>query len=105
MYVNEPYKLSYSAVDYVSGKPVNLIVERPDGVTEGLFLMIEDNPSNFTGVYKYEYTPTIEGKYLFKVFENSLWKATYGEYAEIKLETEALNNLANDADRVVIRFD
>lgn len=77
MYIGESYPITYFARDKKTGlTSVVLLVERPDGVNEGLFNMVEFDPVNHAGEYRYNYTPMLEGIYGFRVAENGIWQAT-----------------------------
>ena len=71
MYVGESYPVYYRAVSSKTGLlNIKLLIRRPDNVIEGLFTMNEFDSVNHKGRYLYEYTPPIEGEYLFTVYEN-----------------------------------
>lgn len=82
MYIGESFPIYYTSKNFTSGVSTKLLIQRPDGNAEGLYTMVEFSPTNFKGIYKYDYTPTMEGEYFFIVFQNSTWKATSTEFSE-----------------------
>lgn len=85
MYVNEIFKLYYTARNYQTGlSTIRVLIRRPDNVNEGLFVMNEFDPAMHKGIYLYEYTPLIVGEYLFTVYQNGVWKFSKSEMCTVR---------------------
>jgi len=87
MLLGESFSIYYIAKNYLTGlTSVSLLVTKPDQTMQGLFVMNEFDPVNRKGHYVYDYTPTMEGNYLFTVFQNGAWKYSKAEYCEVRPE-------------------
>jgi len=71
VYTDETFTVYYVALDRTSGLvDVELRIRKPDNSVAGVFIMTEQSGMN--GTYYYEYTPDLEGDYLFEA--NSISK-------------------------------
>lgn len=80
MFVNQVHRVMYVAKNYQTGLTnITMRVTKPDKSLEGLFTLIEFDPTNRPGHYIYDYTPTEEGNYDFSVYEGAIHKFTKSE--------------------------
>lgn len=82
MILNEPNTIYFVSKLQVPST-VNLVIRRPDKNNEGLYSMVEFDPITHPFVYEFDYTPSLEGTYLFTIFENGVHTSSKALYCEL----------------------
>ena len=68
-YIGETFRIYYIAKNFVGGlSDVSMVVYKPNGVKQGLYMLTEVNMGDGEGIYYYDYADSdMEGSYLFVV--------------------------------------
>lgn len=75
-YINETFRIHYISKNFTGGlTDVRMVVYKPNGVKQGVYILSEVNQGDGAGIYYYDYVDSdIEGSYLFVINSPSLPK-------------------------------